>query len=206
MYLLFFLRHLMQTEDYVLGRPSVKLRKIEAIAIACFFSAYLYSGNKHGPVLLRGVFAKLSKRFTSWQMVVITVLWLYSGRNFSKIIGHARPEPLENIYTPSYFRTIWITTALDAGFWTAMPIGSKWFRDLCSITFTAYYMVSTDQAEEKVRKVRATLTLDQIRASWEKNTSPYISTLTKLLRPCQMRYPRGLSAYRGRKTLHTRRR
>lgn len=80
-------------------------------------------------------------------------------------------------------------TAMDAGFWTAMRIQKKWLRDLASIVFTVYYLIAAEQADEKVRKVRGALTVDHMRVSWNKGTTPYISFLSKLVRPRLMRYP-----------------
>ncbi|KAF2141367.1 uncharacterized protein K452DRAFT_38505 [Aplosporella prunicola CBS 121167] len=175
--------------DHVLGRPSVKFRKIQVLAVVCFWSAYLYRGNRHGPPILRRISALLSKRLTAWQTLVITLLWLYLSRNFGKLVGLECPEPLANLYTRSYFRATWVTTALDAGFWSAMPIKRKWARDLCSIIFTVYYLICAEQADEKVRKVRSTVTVDHLRVSWDKGTSPYIALVTNLMRPRLTRYP-----------------
>ena len=146
-------------------------------------------GNNHGPPVLRKLSAYLSKRLTGWQTVVITLLYLYICRNFAKILGLESPEPLANLYSRAYFRATWITTALDAGFWTAMKIRTKWIRDLASIIFTAHYLIAAEQADEKVRKVRGMLTVDHLRVSWNKSTTPYLSLLTKVLRPKLTRYP-----------------
>ena len=147
------------------------------------------SGNRHGPPFLRNLSLRLSNRLTSWQTVVITLLYLYICRNFAKIFGLESPEPLANLYSRSYFRATWITTALDAGFWTAMKIRRRWLRDLASIIFTLHYLIAAEQADEKVRKVRGTLTVEHLRVSWNKTTTPYLSVLTKLLRPKLTRYP-----------------
>jgi len=121
--------------------------------------------------------------------VVITLLYLYICRNFAKIFGLESPEPLANLYSRAYFRATWITTALDAGFWTAMKIRRKWLRDLASIVFTVHYLIAAEQADEKVRKVRGTLTVEHLRCSWNKTTTPYLSFLTRLMRPKLTRYP-----------------
>ncbi len=117
------------------------------------------------------------------------MLWLYISRNFAKVMGLETPEPLANLYTRSYFRATWVTTALDAGFWTAMRIRRKWLRDLASMIFSLYYLIAAEQADEKVRKVRGMLTVDHLRVSWNKSTTPYLSLTTKLLRPRLARYP-----------------
>ena len=70
-----------------------------------------------------------------------------------------------------------------------MRIRKKWLRDFASIVFSLYYLVAAEQADEKVRKVRAMLTLDHLRVSWNKSTTPYLSLFTNLVRPRLMRYP-----------------
>ncbi|KAG0160730.1 hypothetical protein PDIDSM_8260 [Penicillium digitatum] len=124
-----------------------------------------------------------------WETTVIIFLWLYLSRNFAKIVGLECPEPLANMYSRSFFRATWITTGLDAGFWTAMNIKPKWLRDIASLVFTAYYLIAAEQADEKVRRVRATLTLEHLRVSWNKATSPYLWSLAKLLRPRMTQFP-----------------
>ncbi|KAF9633820.1 putative hormone-sensitive lipase protein [Lasiodiplodia theobromae] len=192
--------------DHVLGRPSVKFRRVQVLAVVSFWCAYLYRfvcpaaefdlppltpsrGNRHGPPLLKRLSSLASSRLTAWQTVVITMLWLYVSRNFGKLVGLECPEPLANLYTRSYFRATWVTTALDAGFWSAMPIRKKWARDICSIVFTLYYLICAEQADEKVRKIRSTLTVDHLRVSWNKGTTPYLKLVTGLMRPRLMRYP-----------------
>ncbi|KAA6414952.1 MAG: alpha beta-hydrolase [Lasallia pustulata] len=175
--------------DHVLGRPSVKFRKIQVFAVVSFWSLYLFRGNHHGPPILRKISRRIDKRLTAWQTLVITLLYLYVCRNFAKIVGLECPEPLANLYSRAYFRATWVTTALDAGFWTAMKIRKKWLRDLASMLFTFYYLIAAEQADEKVRKVRGTLTIEHLRVSWNKANTPYISFLTRLLRPKLANYP-----------------
>lgn len=110
-------------------------------------------------------------------------MWLYVCRNFAKLVGLESPEPLANLYSRAFFRATWITTALDAGFWTAMRIKNKQVRDLASIVCTVYYLFAAEQADEKVRKVRAVLTVDHLRVAWNKPTTPYLSYFTTLMRP-----------------------
>ncbi len=70
-----------------------------------------------------------------------------------------------------------------------MKIRRKWLRDLASIVFSVYYLIAAEQADEKVRKVRGTLTVDHLRISWNKATTPYLSFFTSLLRPRLASYP-----------------
>ena len=118
------------------------------------------------------------------------MLYLYASRNFSALFGLASPEPMANVYDPKYFRATWGLTALDAGFWTAMRIRSKWLRDIASVVFSLFYLVAAERADEKVRKVRGMLTVDHLRVSWNKGTtSPYLRFAQGLMRPRFTRWP-----------------
>ncbi|MCJ1472035.1 hypothetical protein MMC13_000680 [Lambiella insularis] len=70
-----------------------------------------------------------------------------------------------------------------------MRIRNKGLRDLASIVFSVFYLFAAEQADEKVRKVRGTLTVDHLRVSWNKGTTPYLSFCTRLMRPKLARYP-----------------
>ncbi|THC90283.1 hypothetical protein EYZ11_010259 [Aspergillus tanneri] len=175
--------------DHVFGRPSSKFRKIQVSAVFLFWSLYLFRGDKHGPPVIRNFSRRLSGRLSVWQTTVFVFLWLYLCRNFAKIVGLECPEPLANLYSRSFFRATWITTALDAGFWTAMKIKPKWLRDISSLVFTVYYLFATERADDKVRRVRATLTVEHLRVSWNKGTTPYLWAMASLLRPRLTRYP-----------------
>lgn len=132
---------------------------------------------------------QFSKTLTVWQTVVVTMTFLYASRNFSTLVGLASPEPLSNMYSATYFRATWVLTALDAGFWTAMKIRPKWLRDMSSIVFSVFYMFAAERADEKVRKVRGNLTVEHLRVSWNKGTSPYINFFQNLMRPRYSRWP-----------------
>jgi acetyl esterase/lipase len=148
----------------------------------------LLRGDRHGPPLLRRLSDFFSRKMTAWQTMVITLLWLYIGRNFGNLVGLECPEPLANLYSRSYFRATWVTTALDAGFWTAMRLRPKFVRDFFSMVFSVYYLIAAEQADEKVRKVRGMLTLDHLRVSWNKPATPYLKLITALMRPRFMHY------------------
>ncbi|EXJ79555.1 hypothetical protein A1O3_07834 [Capronia epimyces CBS 606.96] len=174
--------------DHVLGRPSSQFRKVQVFAVVSFWSLYLLRGDRHGPPGVRRLSERLSRRLTPWRSVVLTLLWLYICRNFAKLVGLESPEPLANLYSRAYFRATWVTTALDAGFWTAMRIRNKAVRDLASMIFTLYYLIAAEKADEKVRKVRAVLTVDHLRVSWNKPNTPYLKWLAAMLRPRFTKY------------------
>jgi len=117
------------------------------------------------------------------------MMYLYAARNFSTLVGLASPEPMANMYDAAYFRATWVLTALDAGFWTAMKIKKKWLKDIASIVFSLFYMVAAERADEKVRKVRGMLTVEHMRVSWNKGTTPFLSALQNLMRPRFTRWP-----------------
>ncbi|KAL6789804.1 Alpha/Beta hydrolase protein [Trichoderma sp. SZMC 28012] len=175
--------------DHVLGRPSSKSRRLQVLAVLSFWTFYLYKGHKHGPSFAQKISKFFSRRLTAWQTVIITMLYLYAARNFSALVGLASPEPMANMYDPTYYRATWILTALDAGFWTAMKIRSKWLRDLASIVFSLYYLVAAEKADEKVRKVRGMITVEHLRVAWNKGTTPYLGFLQRLVRPRFTRWP-----------------
>ncbi|KAI1635456.1 Alpha/Beta hydrolase protein [Biscogniauxia mediterranea] len=175
--------------DHVLGRPSVKSRRLQVLAVLAFWSFYLSRGHRHGPPFVRYLSKLSSKISTPWQTVVVTMMYLYAARNFSTLVGLASPEPMANMYDAAYFRATWVLTGLDAGFWTAMKIKRKWLRDIASMVFSIFYMIAAEQADEKVRKVRGMLTVEHLRVSWNKGTTPYLRTLQNLMRPRFTRWP-----------------
>jgi battenin len=54
--------------------------------------------------------------------------------------------------------------------------------------FTVYYLFAAERAEEKVRKVRAVLTVDHLRVAWNKPNTPYLKFFTALMRPRFTKY------------------
>lgn len=117
------------------------------------------------------------------------MLYLYIARNFSSLVGLASPEPMANMYDSTYYRATWFLTALDAGFWTAMKIRTKWLRDIASIVFSVFYLFAAERADEKARKVRGMITVEHMRVSWNKGTSPYLSFFQGLVRPRFTKWP-----------------
>lgn len=85
-----------------------------------------------------------------------------------------------------------------------MKVKPKWLRDVASLVFTVYYLIAAEQADEKVRRVRATLTLEHLRVSWNKATAPYLWALASLLRPRLARYsPRAIRIARPMHSVHS---
>ncbi|KAG5648594.1 hypothetical protein DXG03_003205 [Asterophora parasitica] len=87
-----------------------------------------------------------------------------------------------------------------------MTIRPKWLRDICSIVFSAYYILYANEGDEKLRRFRAVPTVEMLRTTWEKTTNPYIRLVTRLPwlsmrrkiilpRPKSSEYTRPITAY-----------
>ncbi|KAG1179631.1 hypothetical protein G6F70_001073 [Rhizopus microsporus] len=117
-----------------------------------------------------------------WRIVFGAWLFQYFVKNIFLLIGLNAPDPLARSYSRSFYRATWILTALDAGFFTAMPLKPKWARDFFSILFSVYYLIFADAAEEKVRRIRATISIEQMRCSWEKGyQNMFLRTFSRIM-------------------------
>ncbi|KAH9858745.1 Alpha/Beta hydrolase protein [Lenzites betulinus] len=165
--------------DHLLGRPSVSWKRTQVILVIVFWFWRILRGDPKGPKFLWLRHANRAlHRFTPWQLIVSTLTGVYAVRNLDKILGLAAPEPLANLYSPSYYRSAWINMGLDAGFATAMTIRPRWLKDICSVLFSIYYIIYASEADEKIRKFRAVPTVQMLRATWEKGTNPYLRMLS----------------------------
>ncbi|OZJ03757.1 hypothetical protein BZG36_03058 [Bifiguratus adelaidae] len=169
--------------DHLLGKPSANWKRCQVL-ILCLLSSVLISKGNIGraPRTFRRINNRLA-RWAPWQIALATWTLLYISRNSFLLLGFQAKEPLARLYKRSFYRATWVLTALDAGFLTALPIQCKWLRDICSILFTGYYILHADDADEKVRRVRATVTIEEMRCSWEKQTNPYLTFFSTLQRP-----------------------
>ncbi|KAI0374058.1 alpha/beta-hydrolase [Pilatotrama ljubarskyi] len=164
--------------DHLLGRPSVSWKRTQVILVIIFWFWRILRGDPNGPRLLWIRRANRAlHRFTPWQLIVSTLTGVYAVRNLDKILGLAAPEPLANLYSPSYYRATWIAIGCDAGFATAMSIRPQWLKDICSVLFSIYYIIYASEADEKIRKYRAVPTVEMLRTTWEKTTNPYLRML-----------------------------
>lgn len=84
-----------------------------------------------------------------------------------------------------------------------MKVRPKWLREVTSLGCTVYYLFAAEQADDKVRRVRATLTVEHMRVSWNKGTTPYLWALAGLVRPRLTRYPpRAIRIPRPRQSIY----
>ncbi|KAG1715742.1 hypothetical protein ID866_1410 [Astraeus odoratus] len=165
--------------DHIMGRPNPSWKRAQVFLVILFWIWRLSIGNPEGPrVLWIRKLSKRLRRFSPWQIIVSTLTAVYAVKNIDKIAGLGAPEPLARLYSPSYYRATWIVTGLDAGFATAMSIRPKWFRDICSILFSIYYIIYANEADEKLRRFRAVPTVEMFRTTWEKTTNPYLRLLS----------------------------
>ncbi|CAO3646911.1 unnamed protein product [Cunninghamella echinulata] len=170
--------------DHLVGKPSANWKRTQVLLMMSVGWWVLVKGDTNR---LPKVFQKINKSLVGtspWKITVSAWLAYYVFQNLFHLIGLNAPEPLARLYKRSYFRATWILTALDAGFFTAMSLKPNWLRHLCSVLFSLYYLVFADDAEEKVRRVRATMSVEQMRLSWEKGAAnPILSGLSSILRP-----------------------
>ncbi|KAG9097592.1 hypothetical protein FRC06_007386 [Ceratobasidium sp. 370] len=171
--------------DHILGRPSPSWKRTQVSLVLLFWMWRLARGNRHGPrILWIRRLNRLLLRFTPWQIIVGVLSTLYAARNLDSIIGLGSPEPLARLYSRSYYRATWLATGLDAGHATAMSIQPKWLRDLAAMAFSVYYIIYANEADEKLRKYRATASIEMLRATWEKSSkNPWIRALSYAERP-----------------------
>lgn len=182
--------------DHILGRPSTSWRKTQVLGTALFWIVFLRKSDPNGPLFIRRFSKRLAKVLTPWQLLLIIMNLVYVVKHLDAIVGLSAPEPLAHMYSANFYRATWLLTAMDAGFWTAMPIRPTWLREIANVLFSLYYLVFASQADEKVRKIRATITVEQLRVSWEKNSTPILRTITDLARP-RISIVRKLSIPRG---------
>lgn len=82
-----------------------------------------------------------------------------------------------------------------------MKVRPKWLKDIASMVFSVYYLIAAEQADEKVRRVRATTTVEHLRVSWNKATTPYLNFFSGLVRPRFTKYaPRQIRIARPRES------
>lgn len=170
------------------GRALKKywLQLILAIALWARFPTRL---DRLNAPFVHGFLVFVHERFAVWQIALLILPLLLLRivfRTFVKVVnnlGVKSPQLVDKLYSPSFFRATELTTVLDAGFWTAMVFKEGCIRDVASLVFSLYYFIAQSQAREKVRRARAVATLEHLRVSWDKATTPYLQGLGKLLRP-----------------------
>ena len=176
----------MTLSDHVFGRPDPRYRKYQIFTVVALWSAFIY-GKPHGPKPISKLSRFFGRRLTVWQIVVLTCMTEYVRRNFARLVGVESPEPLAAMYNRDYFRATWVTTALDAGYWTARRVRGTFFREVASVLCTFYYLVCAEQADQMVRKVRGKLSLEHLRVSWNKGTTPFLAWVGRRMRPRHLR-------------------
>ncbi|KAI9184064.1 hypothetical protein H9P43_003117 [Blastocladiella emersonii ATCC 22665] len=171
--------------DHLYGKPSTTWKRFEALLVALVSLKILKAYHNRpapGGRFVRGLDAKL-KRFAPWQIVLGTLTSGYLLSKFSLFTFMNSTEPYARYYNRNFYRATWIMVALDAGFWTAMNIKPKILRDVCSILFTLFYLVFANRADYKVRRLRASPTLDMMRLSWEKQRHPLFRLASRAMQP-----------------------
>lgn len=187
--------------DHAFGRPSQTWRRLEVLLTILLALKLLRCKQLPKTSWLQRLDERLS-RYRPWKIVLGTATAYYFMRNLLILVGLTPPESMSRIYTRSFFRVTWISTALDAGFWTAMPIKWSFLRHPLSILFTFYYLLNPEEAEYKTQKYHLKSTSEIMRVAWEKGTTPILSFLGNLSRPSirtlrEVRLPRPLPCSRS---------
>ncbi|KAJ1960099.1 hypothetical protein GGI12_003985 [Dipsacomyces acuminosporus] len=151
--------------DHILGKPSANIRRFQTTTITLL--TILLLRRKRAPWGLKWLH-RYDYKQSIWRVIIGWSTLLYVLKHLDDLLGLNAPEPLREYYSRSFYRACWIMTSLDAGFWTAMSIRPKILRDVTSLVFSLYYLVFYNRALEKVRKIRALITIDQLRVSWNK--------------------------------------
>ncbi|KAJ1720850.1 hypothetical protein LPJ61_006114, partial [Coemansia biformis] len=61
-----------------------------------------------------------------------------------------------------------------------------WLRHIMSLLFSLYYLIYTNRAVEKVRKVRALITIDHLRVSWNKGVDNPLLRFVRRMHTCRL--------------------
>ncbi|KAJ2708970.1 hypothetical protein H4R19_004484 [Coemansia spiralis] len=169
--------------DHLLGKPSANVRRMQVLGTALL--TLLVVRRQRAPWAL-GWLRRWDQRVSMWKAFLGWSTLLYLLRHMDDLLGLNAPEPLREYYSRSFYRATWAFTALDAGFWTAMTIRPLWLRHIMSLLFSVYYLVYTNRAVEKVRKVRALITIDHLRVSWNKGVDNPLLRLVRRLHSCRL--------------------
>ncbi|KAJ1947027.1 hypothetical protein GGF37_000759 [Kickxella alabastrina] len=177
--------------DHILGKPSANIRRTQVLGTA-LLTAILLQRQKRAPWGLRWL-AQLDTKLPIWKALLCWSTILYVLRHMDDLLGLHAPEPLREYYSRSFYRATWIFTALDAGFWTAMSVRPRPLRHILSLLFSVYYLIFTNRGVEKVRKVRALITVDHLRVSWNKGVDNPLLRLIMRLRSSKLTVNRVVS-------------
>ncbi|KAJ2794243.1 hypothetical protein H4R20_006291, partial [Coemansia guatemalensis] len=169
--------------EHILGKPSANVRRVQVACTVLAAAAVLR--RKKAPWGL-GWAAQWERRIALWKVVVGWIAAQYVVEHMDDLLGLNAPEGLRGHYSRSFYRATWVFTALDAGFWTAMWIRPKALRDVLSLLFSLYYLVFAGRGAEKVRKVRALITVDHLRVSWEKGEDNAVLRALRRWHSCRL--------------------
>lgn len=153
------------------------------IAVALFWYLLSVLGPRSGPPGFEKFNKWATKRFTAWQLSLLTLVGYYIARNIDAILNLHPKMARHKIYESQFETAVTVMTACNAGFMTAKSIRPKLFRDFASLIFTVYYIFTPDHAFEKVRKFNENPSVEGIRTSFEIMANPYLNCVGNLLRP-----------------------
>ncbi|KAI8913391.1 Alpha/Beta hydrolase protein [Gorgonomyces haynaldii] len=162
--------------DHVLGRPSPNFKRVEIILTTLGLLWYLKRTKV--PFMFKRI-NQLLRNTQPWKIVLLTLTLSHLVHNGLVLFGLQGPEPLSKMYTRSFFRATYVTTALDAGYFSCLSIKNSVLREALSAVLSVVYLFYPDAAEEKCKRFRMNPTTQVLRSAWDKtHDSPVLWLLT----------------------------
>ncbi|VVT46819.1 uncharacterized protein SAPINGB_P001402 [Magnusiomyces paraingens] len=168
--------------------------RTRVITVAFFWYLLSVLGPRSGPPGFERFNRWATRRFTAWQLSILTLVGYYVVRNIDAILNLHPKLARHKIYEPRFETAVTIMTAMTAGFMTAKSMRPKFIRDLASLVFAGYYIFTPDHAMEKVRKFNENPSVEGIRTSFEIMDNPYLDFIGGLMRP-RLRGAQGMVFY-----------
>lgn len=162
------------------------------LAVAMFWYLVSVLGPRHGPPGFERFNKWFTKRYTAWQLSLLTMVGYYLLRNIDAILNLHPKMARHLIYEPKFDLAVRAMTAANAGFLTAQSIRPKVFQDMACLVFTIYYIFTPDHALEKVRKFNENPSVLSVRTSFEIMNNPYLALVSNLFRRPKLMGARGL--------------
>ena len=172
-------------DDAAMGNSigSTRLRQIQvvsAVALAIIALRNLQV-DKHPQIAHLN---KLLSSYQPWQILLITLTALYALSNAPVFLGIHAPLTAHLIsdsnYSPSFVRIRHLLVAMDAATLSTLRVPFKPLRDTAMALLAVYYVIFSKAADSKVQSFRSGLTVEQIKACFEKGDHPLLKAFNTL--------------------------
>ena len=129
------------------------------------------------------------KRYQPFHLLLLSLLSAYVVSRLSLLLTLNAPIPSlttepDMHYSPEFSRSRYFLTAFDAAILSTAHIPFAPLRHLLSSILGVWYIVNKHQAERKVHLFRSAITIERIRAMWDKGSQqPLLRFLNSLTTP-----------------------